>query len=61
MKENKKIYDAAIDDTFLMQFGNMMARQRQYTYDKKRIDKRTKAYGKPRQHPGIMGKYKAKN
>jgi len=27
----------------------------------KRIDKRTKKYGNPRKHDGVMGKYKSKH
>ena len=55
-----KLYNPDDKDSFYMQFGNLLARKRQYTYNKKRIDTRTKEYGNPRIHSGEMGKYKAK-
>ena len=47
-------------NTFAMMFGEGMAgtskypEKKRYTY----VDKRTKKYGNPRKHSGIMGKYK---
>ena len=52
-------------NTFAMQFGWGMCSVNvvgKYTYPEKKkykyIDKRTKAYGNPRKHNGVMGKYK---
>lgn len=54
-----KIYNPEENNTFFMQFGNLLARKRQYEY-KKRIDTRTKEYGNARKHNGVMGAYKTK-
>jgi len=49
-------------NTFAMMFGEGMCTVSKYPEKKKYkyVDKRTKKYGNPRKHSGIMGKYKKK-
>ena len=49
-------------NTFAMMFGEGMCTVSKYPEKKKYkyVDKRTKKYGNPRKHSGIMGKYKQK-
>jgi hypothetical protein len=50
-------------NTYIMQIGEGMGGPVKGPEKKKykRIDKRTKKYGNPRKHDGVMGKYKSKH
>tara|TARA_R110001606_G_scaffold397930_1_gene575749 strand:- start:1322 stop:1510 length:189 start_codon:yes stop_codon:yes gene_type:complete len=52
-----KLYDPDKNNSSFMQFGYLTNKRIYYVYEK-RIDKRTKKYGNPRKHKGVMGKYK---
>jgi len=52
-----KLYDPNKNNISFMQFGYLTNKRIYYVYEK-RIDKRTKKYGNPRKHNGVMGKYK---
>lgn len=56
----EKLYNPDEVNSFAVQFGTGMSTKNDYPKTNKRIDKRTKAYGKQRVHKGEMGKYKSK-